>query len=260
MDKGVQFQLQPELDEKIRQKKPAVYLPIVKQPALLVYPNVEGSWIGHGERGFPTGLYRFTKRLIDIIIAGLGLILALPLTVLISILIKLDSSGPVIFQQKRIGKNRRFHSNGHLSERRNGDLRGQPFNMYKFRTMKRNAECYAASPQDGNDSRLTAVGKIIRAACLDELPQLINVLKGDMSLVGPRPEMPFIVQNYGPLESLRLAVKPGVTGLWQLYGSRKRRIHENLQYDLEYIKNRSVKLDFIIILKTMAFVFRSKNV
>ena len=260
MNEGVQFQLQPELDEKIRQKKPAVYPTIVKQPVSLVYPNVERSWIGHGESRFPTVLYSFTKRMIDIIIAGVGLLISLTLMVLISCLIKLDSRGPIIFRQKRIGRNRRFHSNGHLSDRRNGDLKGQPFDMLKFRTMKHEVDQYAISPHDGNDQRLTRVGRIIRASCLDELPQLINVLKGDMTLVGPRPEMPFIVKNYSLLESLRLAVKPGITGLWQLHGSREQHIHENLNYDLDYIKNRSLSLDLKIILKTIGFVFRSKNV
>lgn len=198
--------------------------------------------------------------MIDITVAGLGLILSLPLMVLIYILIKLDSPGPVIFRQKRIGKNRRFFSNGHLSERRSGDLKGQPFNMYKFRTMRHEVAHYAVSPQDGNDQRLTRVGRIIRSTCLDELPQLINVLKGDMTLVGPRPEMPFIVKNYNQMEALRLAVKPGITGLWQLYGSREQPIHENLQYDLDYIKNRSLSLDLKIMLKTISFVFRSKDV
>ena len=260
MIKGEQSQFIPELDEEIRQQKRSTYKTTDKQPASLVYQNFEQAWIGRDEPGFPTALYLFIKRLIDITIAGLGLILTLPLMLLISILIRLDSPGPVIFRQKRIGRNRRFYSNGHLSDRRNSDLKGQPFYMFKFRTMKHEVARYAVSPQNENDQRLTRAGRIIRATCLDELPQLINVLKGDMSLVGPRPEMSFIVKNYNPLESLRLAVKPGITGLWQLYGSREQHIHENLQYDLDYIKNRSLSLDLKIMLKTISFVFRSKNV
>ncbi len=260
MNKGVRVQFQPELEATIRQKKTALYPALDKGPASLVVSNVEESWIDQGASGFPTSLYNFTKRLIDILAAALGLVLCLPLMALISILIKLESSGPVIFHQKRIGKNRRFHSNGHLIEHRNGDLKGKPFDIYKFRTMRRDAARYATSPEDGNDIRLTRVGRMIRAACLDELPQLINVLKGDMSLVGPRPEMPFIVKQYGILESLRLVVKPGITGLWQLYGSRKQHIHENLQYDLEYIKNRSLRLDIKIIFKTIVFALRSRNI
>lgn len=260
MDKGVKFQLQPELDEKTRQKKKKNYPTFVNQPSLVVYPAVGQSWINQGEGGFPNVLYSFTKRLIDILVAGVALILCLPLMIVISILIMVDSPGPIIFRQKRIGRNRRYHSNGHLGERRNGDLKGKPFDIYKFRTMIDKTAHYSISPKDGKDKRLTRVGRVIRATCLDELPQLINVLKGDMTLVGPRPEMPFIVKNYNQLDSLRLAVKPGITGLWQLYGSREQHIHENLHYDLEYIKNRSLILDVKILLKTIGFVFRSKNV
>lgn len=197
--------------------------------------------------------------MIDLTIAGLGFILCLPLMIVIAVLIKLDSPGPVVFRQIRIGKNRRFHNNGHLRNFRNCDLKGKPFEIYKFRTMRQESDCYAISPQDENDNRLTRMGRIIRAYCLDELPQLIDVLKGDMSLVGPRPEMPFIVAKYGRLEALRLTVKPGITGLWQLCGSRKKHIHENLQYDLDYISQRSLLLDINIIIKTIGFVLGSKN-
>ena len=210
----------------------------------------------------PGVFYNLIKRLLEIIIAGIGLIFTLPIMAFIAFLIRVDSSGPVIFRQKRIGRNRRYNrnGNGHLSDRRNGDLKGKPFEIYKFRTMKQNADHYANSPRDNFDPRITRIGGIIRPLCLDELPQLINVLKGDMSLIGPRPEMPFIVNDYNDMERLRLAVKPGVTGLWQLYGSRKKHIHENLQYDLDYIRNRSFKLDLKIMIKTIGFMFGSKNV
>lgn len=205
-------------------------------------------------------IYETSKRLVDIILALLGLIFLMPVMVIIGVFIKLDSPGPIIFKQQRIGKNRRYHSNGHLTELRKIDLRGQPFWIYKFRTMNQHVEKYASSPGDNSDPRLTGIGRWLRQSCLDELPQLINVLKGDMSLVGPRPEMPFIVQNYNHLEALRLAVKPGITGLWQLYGSRKKHIHENLQYDLDYIRQRSLLLDIKIMIKTIGFVLGSKNV
>ncbi|MDZ7340455.1 MAG: sugar transferase [candidate division KSB1 bacterium] len=211
--------------------------------------------IGRSEK-----FYETSKRLLDIILALFGLIVLLPLLVLIGCVIKLDSPGPVIFKQQRIGKNRRYHSNGHLRECRRRDLKGTPFFIYKFRTMKQNVEPYASSPGDNGDPRLTRIGRILRQTCLDELPQLINVIKGEMSLVGPRPEMPFIVQNYNQLEALRLKVKPGITGLWQLYGSRKKHIHENLQYDLDYISQHSLLLDLKIMLKTIGFVIGSKNV
>lgn len=204
--------------------------------------------------------YPILKRSIDITFSLLGTIMAFPLMVLIAIAIKLDSPGPVLFRQTRVGKNRRYHSNGHLRERRNFDLKGKPFIIYKFRTMRTDADPYAASPGDNNDPRLTRVGKIIRRLCLDELPQLFNVLKGEMSLVGPRPEMPFIVQRYDMIESLRLQAKPGITGLWQLYGSRKKHIHENLHYDLHYIQNCCLWLDLKILLQTVVFILKTKNV
>lgn len=203
--------------------------------------------------------YPILKRSIDIAFSLLGTILAFPLMIFIAIAIKLDSPGPVLFRQNRIGKNRRYHSNGHLRERRNFDLKGKPFIIYKFRTMRRDADPYAVSPGDNNDPRLTRVGKIIRRLCLDELPQLFNVLKGEMSLVGPRPEMPFIVQRYNALEAVRLQTKPGMTGLWQLYGSRKRHIHENLHYDLAYIQNCCLWLDLKILLQTVVFILKTKN-
>lgn len=231
-------------------------------PEQFVYENLEEPWPNYANQGLSRIVYSFTKRIIDIIVASIGLILSLPLIAIIAYAIKLDSAGPVFFRQKRIGKNRRHNTNGngHLCDRRNRNLKGKPFYIYKFRTMTNNVESYAISPNDDSDARLTPIGKIIRSICLDELPQLLNVLKGEMSLVGPRPEMPFIVKNYRQLESLRLAVKPGITGLWQLYGSRKQHIHENLQYDLEYIKNRSLKLDLKIMIKTIGFMLRSKNV
>ncbi len=204
--------------------------------------------------------YPLLKRCIDILGALLGLILAMPVMILVAIAIKLDSPGPVLFRQNRIGKNRRYHSNGHLKECRRFDLKGKPFTIYKFRTMRTDADPYAVSPGDNSDPRLTRTGRIIRPLCLDELPQFFNVLKGDMSLVGPRPEMPFIVQRYNSIESLRLLAKPGITGLWQLHGSRKKHIHENLEYDLHYIQNCCLWMDLKIMLKTIWFVFKTKNI
>jgi len=220
------------------------------------------QWINYKEKSLSFLISRSIKRTIDIIGSIIGLILFLPLIIIIALLIKLESSGSVIFSQLRIGQNRRrnINGNGHLHERRINDLKGKPFYIYKFRTMKNGVDKYATSPYNKTDIRLTKIGKIIRSMCLDEIPQLINVIKGDMSLVGPRPEMSFIVKNYGPVEELRLAVKPGLTGLWQLYGSRAKNIHENLQYDLEYIKRRSLMFDLKIILKTIGFMLRYKNV
>jgi lipopolysaccharide/colanic/teichoic acid biosynthesis glycosyltransferase len=122
--------------------------------------------------------------------------------------------------------------------------------------MRIDAPKYAPSPTSDRDCRLTRIGRLIRRISIDELPQLINVLKGEMSLVGPRPEMPFIVDRYTPLERGRLAVKPGITGLWQVSPARALPIHENLQYDLHYIFHQSLMLDGAILLRTLAAVIR----
>src|SRR5690606_26694581 len=134
------------------------------------------------------------------------------------VLIKLDSEGPVVFKQKRVG------------------LHGKEFSFYKFRTMKVDAPKYAHTPQDSSDPRITRVGRWLRRMSLDELPQLFNVFRGDMSLVGPRPEMPFIVEKYSALEKQRLEAKPGITGLWQISTFRGAPIHDHIEYDLFYLE------------------------
>jgi len=182
--------------------------------------------------------YIYIKRWFDFICASVLFILFLPVFVTAYIAIKLDSRGPVIFKQKRVGKD------------------GKVFMMWKFRSMVKETNPYAINPVDSNDKRVTKVGKIMRKLSLDEVPQLVNVIKGEMSLVGPRPEMPFIVEQYGELENERLKVTPGITGLWQLSGDRHKAIHENMEYDLYYIKNVSFFLDLAILIETLIFAFR----
>jgi lipopolysaccharide/colanic/teichoic acid biosynthesis glycosyltransferase len=164
--------------------------------------------------------------------------LAAPLFVLLAVLIKIDSEGPVFFRQERIGRD------------------GKPFLMYKFRTMRSTAAPYEYSPQQSTDPRITNLGKFLRRTSLDELPQLFNVLQGTMSLVGPRPEMPFIVEQYAQHHRHRLEVKPGLTGLWQLSGDRAFLIHENIEYDLYYIRHRNFFMDLAILLHTSIFAMR----
>jgi lipopolysaccharide/colanic/teichoic acid biosynthesis glycosyltransferase len=151
-------------------------------------------------------------------------------------LIKLDSPGPIFFQHRRAGKD------------------GNHFVLWKFRSMRADASEYEASPRSAADVRVTRVGRLIRRLSVDEMPQLINVLKGEMSLVGPRPEMPFIVDRYHPIERERLIARPGITGLWQISPARAFPIHENLQYDLHYIRNQNFLLDCAIILRTITAV------
>lgn len=184
----------------------------------------------------PHTVYMIIKRLIDVSVAICGLTLVSPLWILISIAIKLDSKGSVLLKQTRIGWN------------------GQPFTIYKFRTMHENVSLYDLAPRDDDDNRITRVGKILRRFSFDEFPQLWNILKGDMSLVGPRPEMEFLVKNYAPWQRFRLKAKPGLTGLWQILGRKDIPLHENLEYDFYYVTNRSLLLDSTIILKTIPAV------
>jgi lipopolysaccharide/colanic/teichoic acid biosynthesis glycosyltransferase len=122
--------------------------------------------------------------------------------------------------------------------------------------MYRDAPTYGYSPRAGEDPRITGIGRFLRRTSLDELPQLINVFRGQMSLVGPRPEMPFIVQQYTAWQRQRLAVKPGITGLWQLSADRAFLIHENMEYDLYYTRHRSLFMDVAILLHTFLFAAR----
>nr|WP_211663654.1 sugar transferase [Lihuaxuella thermophila] len=178
----------------------------------------------------------------DIVIAAFLLILLSPLLGAIALLIKLDSRGPVIFKQPRIGKG------------------GKEFFIYKFRTMYVDAPSQGRSPESEDDPRITRIGRVLRKTSLDELPQLMNILKGEMSLVGPRPEQKMIVeQYYTNYEKQRFLVKPGITGLWQISMDRTKPIHENLQYDFTYIENVSFRNDLKILLKTVMVMVRSNT-
>ena len=181
---------------------------------------------------------RLLKRMLDIVVSLVVLILALPLLACVAVLIKLDSPGPVLIRQRRIGKG------------------GVPFRMWKFRSMQSGVCRYAPSPVSEGDPRLTKIGRALRRFSIDELPQLVNVLQGAMSLVGPRPEMPFIVQNYDARERLRLRAIPGITGLWQISPERATPIHQHVELDLFYIENQNIFLDLAILLRTITAVFR----
>ncbi len=185
--------------------------------------------------------YKVTKRLMDICVSMICILIGLPLWVIIMLLIRLDSKGAALFKQNRVG---RF---------------GRIFEMYKFRTMYKNTNKYAYAPQKNSDRRITRIGRLLRKFSLDELPQLINVLKGEMSLVGPRPEMPFIVEKYKYWQKKRLDVKPGVTGLWQIIGRKDLPLHENLQYDFYYIRNQSLVTDTVILIKTIPGILFGKG-
>ncbi|AQU72806.1 sugar transferase [Priestia megaterium] len=197
--------------------------------------------------------YLFTKRCLDILGASFGIILLLFVFVIIAILIKgEDRRGPVFFKQKRIGKN------------------GKEFYMYKFRSMVTDAELKLKDLLEKNeisgamfkmkeDPRVTKIGRFIRKTSLDELPQLWNVLKGDMSLVGPRPPLPREVEEYTTYDCQRLLVTPGCTGLWQVSGRSNLSFKEMVNLDLYYIKKRTVIMDFKIIAKTIKVLFGSDS-
>ncbi|MBI3732769.1 MAG: sugar transferase [Chloroflexi bacterium] len=179
--------------------------------------------------------YYYAKRALDLLIAGLGFLVCLPLLLLIACLIKLDSPGPAIFRQPRVG------------------YRKQLFQMFKFRTMQVEHLGEGLKPAAPDDGRLTRAGRWLRRTSLDELPQLFNVLRGEMSLVGPRPEQGFLLKHYPPAVHRRFDVLPGLTGWWQVNG-RRQPIYEYADYDLYYVENQSLKLDLKILLLTVRAV------
>ena len=186
-------------------------------------------------------LYEPLKRLFDLAGALVALSLAWPLMLWCALRIRLDSPGPALFRHARIGRD------------------GRPFEMLKFRTMRRDADPAEVAPRAASDPRITRYGRWLRVSSIDELPQLWNVLRGEMSLVGPRPEMPFIVASYDDWQRRRLAVKPGITGLWQILGRKDLPMHDNLQYDFYYIRNRSVGHDASILLRTIGAVLSRRG-
>lgn len=198
------------------------------------------------------GYQRMVKRALDLIVGAILLVLVAPLMALIAVLIKLDSKGPAIFKQERVSENCKL------------------FQMYKFRSMVPDAEerldKVLTQTEDGkiihkveNDPRVTRLGRFLRRTSLDELPQLFNVLKGEMSLVGPRPEMPWLVDRYEPWQLKRFAVPQGITGWWQVHGRSDRPMHLHTEDDLYYIQHYSLLLDIQILFMTIGAVLKRKG-
>ncbi|MCZ8519320.1 MULTISPECIES: sugar transferase [Paenibacillus] len=226
-------------------------------------PNLseEGKTLETGEyystaalnQGYGHNVYLAMKRLIDIAGAIVGLVITAPLFLILAILIKLeDPKGPVFFKQQRVGKNEAL------------------FHMFKFRSMVSNAEELLAQLLSQNevsghmfkmknDPRITRIGRFIRKTSLDELPQLWNVLRGDMSLVGPRPPLPREVKEYSNYHKQRLSVTPGCTGLWQVSGRSQLGFEEMVELDLKYIATRNLFFDIKIIFKTVKVLLGSKD-
>jgi lipopolysaccharide/colanic/teichoic acid biosynthesis glycosyltransferase len=214
-------------------------------------------------------IYSWFKRSLDILLSSIGLIVMAPVFALLAVIIKLDSRGPVFYAQERIGLNRRrAHGNTgpRTQERRGRDTFGRPFKIYKLRTMVVNAEKDTGPVwAKAGDSRVTRVGKALRKTRLDEFPQLWNVLRGDMSLVGPRPERPSFVLSLA--ESLpdypkRCFALPGITGLAQVksrYDTSVETVHRKLQYDLYYVRYGRLMLDLKIMAATLKVMARGEG-
>ncbi len=195
---------------------------------------------------------RFIKRLLDILLSTVALVISAPLCAAIALAIKLEDGGPIFYLAERVGEN------------------GQLFQMFKFRSMVVNADRLQAEVNDvdedghvihktANDPRITRVGRFIRQTSLDELPQLLNVLRGDMSMVGPRPEQPWLVAQYEPWQRKRLAVPQGITGWWQVNGRSDNLMHLHTDQDIYYIQNYSLWLDIQILWRTITVVARGKG-
>ena len=189
-----------------------------------------------------SGFGQACKRLLDVVVVIAASPLVIVITAIISIGIRLGSSGPAIFTQERAGKD------------------GKPFVFYKFRTMKIDVDPFGASPKSSEDARLTKIGKLLREYSLDELPQLVNILKGDMSIVGPRPLYVSQIAEWDERQKKRLLVKPGLTGLAQISGRAELTREEKLELDAKYAEKAGFWLDLKIILATTVLVFERKNI
>jgi exopolysaccharide biosynthesis polyprenyl glycosylphosphotransferase len=210
--------------------------------------SLRPSWLVLSQGFRRTELMMMCKGIIDIVVSIVGMLLSLPIALITAIAIKLDSPGPILYSQERIGQNE------------------VPFTLYKFRSMTADAESMSGPQWAGKDDpRVTRVGRILRKLRIDELPQIINVLKGDMSFVGPRPEREFFVSKLKdtiPYYSLRFTIKPGITGWAQIsypYGDSEEDAVEKLQYDLYYTKYMSPVFDLQILFETVKVVLLGKG-
>lgn len=200
-------------------------------------------------------LYPVAKRLLDVSIALIMLAVLAPIMAIVALAVRLDSNGPIIFRQTRVGRNHR------------------PFTFYKFRSMRHNADTsvhqkFVKSLINGaatdsykinSDKRVTRVGKFIRKTSLDELPQLVNIVKGDMSLVGPRPPIPYEVAEYKEWHHRRLDVLPGLTGMWQVMGRSEVSFDEMVAMDIAYVDQRSLRMDLALLAQTVPAVLTGRG-
>lgn len=196
--------------------------------------------------------YESIKRVSDIILSIIGLVFTMPILIIIAILIKIEDGGDILFKQIRIGKN------------------GKKFNMYKFRSMRPDAEEIKKQLMEHNemsgpmfkiknDPRITKIGRFIRKTSIDELPQLINIIKGDMSIVGPRPSLPNEVEAFEPWMMERLSVRPGLTCYWQVGGRNSIGFEDWMRLDIKYIEERNLWIDIKLIFKTFSVLVGDEN-
>src|SRR6476646_739397 len=247
--RGVEFRIAPSLFNCLPRKTEIDQIGVLPMIRLFREPLSNGA--------------RILKRTFDLIVAALAIVLLLPLWLMIALFIKLDSKGPVFYTQERVG------------------MDGRLFLLYKFRTMKAGADpelnreyqkAFIAGRAEANigndnkptykllaDPRITRIGKLLRRTSLDEVPQLLNVLLGDMSIVGPRPPIPYEVESYELWHRKRLDMKPGITGLWQVSGRNRLTFDEMVRMDLYYIENWSLLLDVKIILQTLPVMWRGED-
>jgi lipopolysaccharide/colanic/teichoic acid biosynthesis glycosyltransferase len=184
---------------------------------------------------------RFIKRAMDIVVAAAILVVGWPILAILAILIRCDSPGPVLFRQERAGRGM------------------QPFTLYKFRTLRADADPFGTSPRRPDDPRLTRIGRVLRETSFDELPQLWNVLRGEMGLVGPRPLYMSQARAFTPRQRRRLDVRPGLTGLAQIQGRGEVPHEDKLDIDVRYVEQASLRLDLKILWASLAFPFRRKE-
>jgi lipopolysaccharide/colanic/teichoic acid biosynthesis glycosyltransferase len=230
--------------------------------------HVPNPW----KRAFEPGL----RRALDLAVSAVAVAILVPLFAIIAALVPLTSRGPVFYRQVRIGQNRRRRERRKFrpdpsagdrrsSERRISDSFGRPFQILKFRTMVVNAEEYGPQWSSKDDPRITTVGRLLRSTRLDETPQFLNVMRGEMSLIGPRPERPYFVDQFVehiPNYQKRLLVRPGITGLAQVnlnYDTCIDDVKKKLEQDLEYVRSRSLVQDLKILLRTITVVFTGKG-
>lgn len=217
-----------------------------------IHKNLEEDQIEYRSEYSKTIMYFVTKRIIDLLGSIIGLILLSPILIITAIVIKLDSKGPIFFIQERVGKD------------------GECFNMYKFRSMVIDAEEKLYKLKDKNemsgpmfkmknDPRVTRVGSFIRRTSIDELPQLFNVLKGEMSLVGPRPNLPREVIKFTDYQKDKLLAQPGITCYWQVMGRNNIDFEQWIELDIKYVRDRSTWVDIKLIFKTVGLLLGDEN-